>query len=346
MNQPHTEQTQEEKHLADILDQDEKALEAPAEGHSAEVRSSQETSESRSRKEEEEEKEEADDLSDYPYAPPRASDSEEEEISVDEETGEIKGLEPPEEGEDVKAFIARKEKGVQKLVHRYQQKLAEAENLLASPTAQILAYAQAKLGENPSAEDVKAVWTEIRRATEAAYGIDLSDDTKPARSRSYEEDAYGNVVIDGVSFDKDQVSILQKLITQGVEMGMSQLKTELLPALKFVESQQQQVQLEKAARQVVPLLKRIYHDFVTEERVLEAIRAKPGYDPIDAFKAHFADELAMSAYKAGKSKASKDNETRPRNMFKEENLGTLDELKREWDEPVPLAEIVRRLPVR
>lgn len=290
-----------------------------------------------------------DDLSAYPYAAtPTGEDAEEAEVTVDEETGEIQGLEPPGEDEDVAAFIARKEKGVRKLVHQYRQKLQEAENLLSSPTAQILAYAQSRLGDNPKPEDVKAVWNEIRQATEAAYGISLDDPT-PAASKTrepYEEDAYGNVVIDGVSFDKSQAQVLQKLIAQGVEMGVSQLKRELLPALKFVESQQAQAELHKTARQVLPLLRQTYRDFVTEEKLLEAMRAKPGYDPVDAFKAYYADELALNAYKAGATRAAKEKEAAPRNLLREENLGTLDEMKREWDEPVPLTEILRRLPVR
>lgn len=206
----------------------------------------------------------------------------------DSDTGTAKKFElPPELAENptVAEHWANVERGVQKLVDRYQARNQELDGYISEYRHWNEAYIAGLQDPSRFEETLER----IRQETYAMHGRQpgaAPQGAKPAEPPGTGEGAskYGLTY----ATDDKIVDVVLDRVTQEFEKRLG-------PISKTIEAQQTASQLQVKAGEVLPKLTQAYGDWVTPELVKEALEAFPGIDPVAAFGAKHQVEIARKA---------------------------------------------------
>lgn len=204
--------------------------------------------------------------------------------SVSEDgTDEEDGL-PPETLPELDAELAKnpallkrwqeQQKGVEKLVNRWKSNL-EVLGQTVAKLSEIQSYVEKF--ENPSTwkEGLKELAERLSRH----YGEPL-------------DEIFGKQATENLTWDTDDQEALKKIEERAYQKAVAEIERRLAPALDFLSTQMLEKSAERKAVEAIPKLEREYGMKIAKEAVIKAIQKYPELDPVSAFNACYAPQIA------------------------------------------------------
>lgn len=195
------------------------------------------------------------------------------------------------------AFVAQKEKGIDKWMTEQSTKLKDAEQFKEDYQPLVDFYQEF---DNPQTVDqaFEKMCLGLSKAYGKPFGGFSADGKPPVQPQKTEAGTNEDEIIEKESWGETKTRWKGEFLGDVKELmqGMiAELKGELEPVKKHFTSQaEREAQLSKATA-AVPELKQQFEvasdPWVTPEKVQEAMTAYPGLAPDAAFRAHFAIEI-------------------------------------------------------
>jgi hypothetical protein len=205
------------------------------------------------------------------------------------------------------AYVANKEKGIDKFIHEHNEKLKEATSQLEQWNPLVEFYNEF---ENP--ETVDAAFQKMCVGLAKTYGRSFGgfdaagqatgQATATPQTQGEPKDGESKYGFEFASEDK----ILETTVKVVEDRIAKLLDQRLEPISKKFETDEQAAATRAAVEAALPALKSTYEvsadPWVTPEKVTEAMREYPGLTPDKAFRAHFADHIARYSVKHSQGK--------------------------------------------